>query len=102
MVAPDDLVRAVSRVASDKTISKPERLKVLQSAIAWAETVCPWKRLELHDIGGRRCLVTDVHARFLKIGQREWLIWVAEVTQPDGSTVTMSELSMPTREDPQN
>ena len=102
MVAPDELVRAVSRVATDKTIPKPERLKVLQLAIAWAEVECPWKRLELHDIGGRRCLVTDVYARFYRIKGREWLIWVAEVTQPDGSTVVMSELSMPTREDPQN
>lgn len=102
MVAPDELVRAVSRVAADKSIPKPERLKVLQLAIAWAETQCPWKRLEMHQIGGQLCLVTDVHARYYNITGKSWLIWVAEVTQPDGSTVTMSELSMPTREDPQN
>jgi hypothetical protein len=75
---------------------------VLNQAIDWAQKTCPWKAHELHQIGGRLCLVTDVFARLDRIGEGFSLIWVARAMQPDGSSFTVSERSMPTRDDPQN
>ncbi len=102
MAAPNELTVSVLEVGMDKTVPKNSRLAVLNKVLDWAESACPWVKGDRCNVAGLSCVLVDVQAKFQRVDGKQSLIWMAVVERPDGSSFTVSELSMPTVENPQN
>lgn len=97
MPSPMDLTHALA-------LSREKYEEIAVQALEWAQATCPRSEGDIWTVGGRVVHVVAVFAQLLRYEDEEpELIWCADVSElGTGKCFKVTELSMPTADNPQN